>query len=105
MKTYTTHKLSDPEVRHAKPQDKLYRLRDGGGFIVTFSLQVQEFGVTTTVFTENKKLLLLVNIRILVYQMLVSAKTMQKSWYQPELSPQQKNNFKRNPFKKIIFKL
>ena len=32
MKKYTTQKLSDPEVRHAKPQDKLYRLRDGGGF-------------------------------------------------------------------------
>lgn len=31
MKIYTTNKLSDPEVRHAKPQDKLYRLRDGGG--------------------------------------------------------------------------
>lgn len=31
MKKYSTQKLSDPEVRHAKPQDKLYRLRDGGG--------------------------------------------------------------------------
>ena len=31
MKIYTTQKLSDPEVRHAKGQDKLYRLRDGGG--------------------------------------------------------------------------
>ena len=31
MKKYTTHKLSDPEIRHAKPKDKLYRLRDGGG--------------------------------------------------------------------------
>lgn len=31
MKKYSTNKLSDPEVRHAKPQDKLYRLRDGGG--------------------------------------------------------------------------
>ncbi len=31
MNKYTTQKLSDPEVRYAKPQDKLYRLRDGGG--------------------------------------------------------------------------
>lgn len=31
MTKYDTHKLSDPDVRHAKPQEKLYRLRDGGG--------------------------------------------------------------------------
>ena len=31
MKKYTTHKLSPATVRHAKPKDKLYRLRDGGG--------------------------------------------------------------------------
>ena len=31
MKKYTTQKLSDPVIRHAKPKDKLYRLRDGGG--------------------------------------------------------------------------
>jgi len=30
MKKYTTHKLSPATVRHAKPKDKLYRLRDGG---------------------------------------------------------------------------
>ncbi len=31
MSKYTTSNLKDSEVRHAKPQDKLYRLRDGGG--------------------------------------------------------------------------
>jgi len=31
MKKYTTHKLSDPEVRHAKPKDGNYKLADGGG--------------------------------------------------------------------------
>nr|CAA6802549.1 MAG: Integrase family protein [uncultured Thiotrichaceae bacterium] len=31
MTKYSTHKLSDPDVRHAKPKEKLYRLRDGGG--------------------------------------------------------------------------
>lgn len=31
MKKYATQKLSDPTVRNAKPQDKIYRLRDGGG--------------------------------------------------------------------------
>ena len=31
MTKYQTNKLSPVEVRHAKPTDKLYRLRDGGG--------------------------------------------------------------------------
>lgn len=31
MKKYTTNKLSDPEVRHAKAEDKKYKLSDGGG--------------------------------------------------------------------------
>ena len=31
MKKYTTNNLSDPEVRHAKPQDRNYKLQDGGG--------------------------------------------------------------------------
>ncbi len=31
MKKYTTNKLSDPEIRHAKPKDKAYKLQDGGG--------------------------------------------------------------------------
>ena len=31
MSKYTTSNLQDSAVRHAKPQDKLYRLRDGGG--------------------------------------------------------------------------
>jgi integrase len=31
MTKYTINKLSPSEVRHAKPEDKLYRLRDGGG--------------------------------------------------------------------------
>ena len=31
MSKYQTNKLSPSEVRHAKPQYKLYRLRDGGG--------------------------------------------------------------------------
>ena len=31
MNKYTTHKLSDPDVRHAKPREKSYKLPDGGG--------------------------------------------------------------------------
>ena len=31
MRKYTTNKLSDTTLRTAKPKDKLYRLRDGGG--------------------------------------------------------------------------
>ena len=31
MKKYTTHKLSDPDIRHAKAKDKNYKLQDGGG--------------------------------------------------------------------------
>ncbi|MEZ5534392.1 MAG: integrase arm-type DNA-binding domain-containing protein [Thiolinea sp.] len=31
MKKYQKDKLTDPEVRHAKPQDKPYKLQDGGG--------------------------------------------------------------------------
>jgi len=31
MKKYTTSKLSDPEIRHAKPANKIYKLADGGG--------------------------------------------------------------------------
>ncbi|MEZ5535229.1 MAG: integrase arm-type DNA-binding domain-containing protein [Thiolinea sp.] len=30
MKKYRTHKLSDSDVRHAKPREKLYKLSDGG---------------------------------------------------------------------------
>lgn len=31
MSKYTTSNLQDSAVRHANPQDRLYRLRDGGG--------------------------------------------------------------------------
>lgn len=31
MKKYTTHKLSDPDIRHAKAKNKSYKLLDGGG--------------------------------------------------------------------------
>ena len=72
MKKYATQKLSDPTVRNAKPQDKIYRLRDGGGAcIVKFLLQVQKFGDITTVFTENKRLSLLESIPIPAYRKLV----------------------------------
>jgi len=46
MKKYTTSKLSDSEVRHAKPQAKLYRLRDGGGLfceVLTTSAKVWRY--------------------------------------------------------------
>jgi len=31
MSGYKTNKLSDPECRSAKPREKIYKLRDGGG--------------------------------------------------------------------------
>ncbi len=45
--SYQTNKLNDPECRSAKPKDKLYRLRDGGGLsldILTSGSKVWRYG-------------------------------------------------------------